>query len=114
MAKFTIEYNIHVGDMVSFIEHGVTADGRMYDEVQHGIVQDISQLPDVFVEGFCNSDNRYTRWRKDISNLHFHDSKYEDYGKRTNVEIGKDEFVEFIHKGNVGTKEFDSLKYRKL
>ena len=114
MAKFTVEYTIHVGDKVSFIEHGVTADGMMYDEVQMGTVQDISQLPDVFVEGFRNSDNRYTRWKKDICNLHFHYSEHEEYGRWTNVEIGKDEFVEFVHDGDVGTREFDSLKYRKL
>ena len=55
MAKFTVEYTIHVGDKVSFIGHGVTASGIMYEEVQMGTVQDISQLPDVFVEGFRNS-----------------------------------------------------------
>ena len=113
MAKFTVEYTIHVGDKVSFIEHGVTADGMMYDEVQMGTVQDISQLPDVFVEGFRNSDNRYTRWKKDICNLHFHYSEHDEYGGRTNVEIGKDEFVEFVHKGDVNTKEFYERIYRR-
>lgn len=113
MAKFTVEYNIHVGDRVSFIEHGVTGDGIMYDEVQFGTVQDISQLPDVFVEGFRNSDNQYTRWKKDVCNLHFHYSEHDDAGKWTNTEIGKDEYVEFVHKGNPNTKEFYDLLYRK-
>lgn len=109
MAKFTVVHTIHVGDRVSFIDHHGD-----HDEVQMGIVQDISQLPDVFVEGFCNSDNRYTRWRKDIDNLTIHDSEYEDYGRHYTSEFEKDERVEFIHDGDVGTREFYNLKYRKL
>ena len=47
MGKFIIEYNIFLGDTVRFeLSDGI---------YQMGIVQDISQLPDVFVEGF-NSD----------------------------------------------------------
>ena len=111
MAKFTVEYTVHVGDKVSFIEHGVTADGMMYDEVQMGTVQDISQLPDVFVEGFRNSDHQYTRWKKDICKLHFKHSEYEEYGPSFKIEFEKNEPLEFVHKGDVDTKEFYDIEY---
>ena len=114
MAKFTIEYNIHLGDKVAFIEHGVTSDGVEYDEIQLGYVQDISQLPDVFVEGFSNRNGKYTRWRKDIKNLDLIHSEHDDSGKSTKLEFEKNEDVEFVHKGDPGTKEFDELVYRKL
>lgn len=114
MAKFIIEYNIHLGDKVAFTEHGVTADGIPYDEVQLGYVQDISQLPDVFVEGFSNRNHKYTHWRKDIKYLDIICSEYTEAGKFTKLEFEKDENVEFVHKGDLGTKEFDELIYRKL
>lgn len=108
MAQFTVVHTIHIGDRVSFIEHYGD-----HDEVQMGTVQDISQLPDVFVEGFCNSDGRYTRWRKGVDRLTIHDSEHEDYGKYYTVEFEKDERVEFVHKGDVNTKEFYELIYRR-
>ena len=111
MAKFTIEYNIHLGDEVSFIDHGVTDDGTMYDTIQKAIVQDISQLPDVFVEGFCNENGRYTRWKKDITRLTFSYLRHEDSGINAKVEYEADENIEFVHKGDVGTPEFAEIEY---
>ena len=108
MAKFIVEYNIHVGDKVSFIIHHVD-----HDEVQMGTVQDISQIPDVFVEGFRNSDHQYTRWKKDIRNLHFHYSICEEYGPSFKIEFEKKEPLEFVHKGDVDTKEFYDIEYIK-
>lgn len=51
MAKFKIEYNIYIGDIVVFNDNGVK---------RQGTVQDVSQIPDIFVEGY-NDDNKYTR-----------------------------------------------------
>ena len=113
MAKFTVEYNIHLGDKVSFIDHGVTNDGEMYDTVQYGTVQDISQIPDVFVEGFRNEGGRYTRWKKDITTLRFHDPSHEDSGKSTKLEYEENEEVEFVHKGSPDTPEFNQIEYVK-
>lgn len=106
MAKFSVEYTIHLGDKVSFIDH---RDG--YDVVQFGIVQDISQIPDIFVEGFRVGTGEYTRWKRDIMHLDMVDSKYEDAGKSHVTEFEKDEEVEFVHKGDVGTPEFDEIEY---
>lgn len=106
MAKFSVEYSIHLGDKVSFIVH---RDG--YEYVQFGIVQDISQMPDIFVEGFDNETRRYTRWKRDIMNLTMVDSKYDDAGKSHKWEFEKDEEVEFVHKGDPGTPEFDEIEY---
>lgn len=114
MAKFTIEYNIHLGDEVFFIDHGVTDDGTMYDTIQKATVQDISQLPDVFVEGFRNENNEYTRWKKDITRLTFCFPRHEDSGIYTKVEYEADENVEFVHKGDVGTPEFAEIEYTSL
>lgn len=87
MAKFIIEYNIFLGDAVRF---------ELYDGFyQMGIVQDISQLPDVFIEGY-NSDGVYTRWRRGVDSLEVIDGN--DFsGKNTWVEIEPSEGVEFVH-----------------
>lgn len=107
MAKFSVEYTIHLGDKVSFMVHR-----KNYQYVQFGIVQDISQIPDIFVEGFDENGN-YIRWKRDIMNLTTIDSKYEDYGKCTKIEFDKNEEVEFIHKGEVGTPEYNEIEYVK-
>ena len=102
MAKFIKEYNIHLGDVVRFEQDGI---------YQEGIVQDISQLPDVFVEGFDNKTREYKRWRKDIERIEWIDSKSDNYGRRSWVEFDDAENVEFVHRGDVGTPEFNEIEY---
>lgn len=106
MAKFFVEYTIHLGDKVSFIVHR-----NGYEYVQFGIVQDISQMPDIFVEGFDNETRRYTRWKRDIMNLTMVDSNYKDAGKSHKWEFEENEELEFVHKGNPGTREFNEIEY---
>ena len=103
MAKFIVTYDVCVGDIVTI--H--TNDGSY----QNGVVQDISQLPDVFVEGFA--DGKYTRWRVGVESLEFNHSR-EESGVTTKIKFGEDESVEFVHGGNLGTKDFEKLEYRKL
>lgn len=102
MAKFIKEYNIHLGDAVRFEQDGI---------YQEGIVQDISQLPDVFVEGFDNKTREYKRWRKDIERIEWIYSKSDDYGRWSRVEFDDGENVEFVHKGDVDTPEFNEIEY---
>lgn len=102
MARFIKEYNIHLADAVRFEQDG------MYQE---GIVQDISQLPDVFVEGFDNKTGEYKHWRKDIERIEWIYSKSDDYGQGSRVEFDDGENVEFVHKGDVGTPEFNEIEY---
>ena len=102
MARFIKGYNIHLGDVVRFEQDG------MYQE---GTVQDISQLPDVFVEGFDNKTEEYKRWRKDIERIEWMDSKSDDYGRWSRVEFDDGENMEFVHKGGVGTPEFKEIVY---
>lgn len=106
MAKFSVEYTIHLHDKVSFIVHR-----NGYEYVQFGIVQDISQMPDIFVEGFDNETRQYTRWKRDIMNLTMVDSNYEDAGKSYKWEFEKKEELEFVHKGDPGTPEFKEIEY---
>jgi len=102
MAKFIKEYNIQLGDVVRFEQDG------MYQE---GIVQDISQLPDVFVEGFDNKTGEYKRWRKDIERIEWIYSKSDNCGQWSRMEFDDDENMEFVHKGYVGTPEFNENEY---
>ena len=99
MAKYIIEYEIHVGDSVRFLNG---------DEYQYGIVQDISQLPDVWVEGF--EHGKYKRWCRGIDSLAIVSSKY-DSGVGTKVEVIDGEELDFVHKGDVGTPEFNERIY---
>lgn len=101
MAKYIIEHEIHVGDAVAF----ETDPSKPY---QYGIVQDISQLPDIWVEGF--EDGKYKRWCRGIDSLEIISSEY-DSGVRDKVEVAKGEIKDFVHKGNVGTPEFEELIY---
>ena len=102
MARFIKEYNIHLCDVVRFEQDGI---------YQEGIVQDISQLPDVFVEGFDNKTGEYKRWRKDIERNEWMISKSDNYGICSRVEFDDGEIVEFVHKGDVGTPEFSEIEY---
>lgn len=104
MAKFAVEYEIHLGDIVRFEKSDGTS--------QQGVVQDVSQIPDIFVEGFDGGE--YKRWRLGIDSLEVLYSKGDLSGKSTRVEIGSKEPVEFVHKGDVGTKEFDELIYTDI
>lgn len=99
MAKFIIEHEIHVGDSVRFLNG---------DGYQYGIVQDISQIPDIWVEGF--EDCKYKRWCRGINSLDVISSEY-DSGIITKVEITEGEELDFVHKGDVGTPEFNELIY---
>lgn len=99
MAKYIVEHEIHVGDSVRF---------HNKDEYQYGIVQDISQLPDIWVEGF--EDGTYKRWCRGIDTLEIISSEH-DSGASYKVEIAKGEIKDFVHKGNVGTQEFEELIY---
>jgi hypothetical protein len=104
MAKYIIEYNVCVGDEVRF--------ERMDGIFQYGVVQDVSCLPDVFVEGFDMGE--YKRWRIGVDKLDFYNSSRQDAGEVVRVEISRDENVEFVHCGDVGTDDFGKLKYRKM
>lgn len=101
MAKYIIEYEIHVGDTVMF----GTNPSKPY---QLGIVQDISQMPDIWVEGFENG--KYKRWRRGIDSLEIVSSDF-DSGIRDKVKITEGEPIEFIHEGDVDTEEYNKLKY---
>ena len=87
MAKFIIMYNIFLEDRVRFKK----SDGTY----QEGLVQDISQLPDVFVEGFENGE--YKRWRQGIDSLELIYSKTDLSGKTSEVKFDSGEGIEFIH-----------------
>ncbi|MBR4590125.1 MAG: hypothetical protein IKO36_05605 [Bacteroidaceae bacterium] len=101
MAKFIIEYNINIGDEVEF---------RIGNSLKNGIVQDISQLPDVFIEGQENGE--YKRWRVGIDNINMFEGTYFNSGISSNVIIEDNEPVEFIHCGDLGTPEFELTKFR--
>lgn len=101
MAKYIIEYEIHVGDTVAF-------ETDPSKPCQRGIVQDISQLPDIWVEGF--EDGKYTRWCRGIDSLEVISSEH-DSGVHTSGEFEEHEVFDFVHKGDVGTPEFKELIY---
>ena len=90
MAKFKIEYNVYIGDIVVFNDNGVK---------RQGTVQDVSQIPDIFVEGF-NDDNEYTRWKLGINSIEVIFSEHDDSGKYFSSEIAKGEPIEFVHGEN--------------
>lgn len=101
MAKFVIEYEIHVGDAVQF-------DGGNGYKIE-GTVQDISQMPDIFVEGFDCGE--YKRWKKGIDKLEVIWSEHEEYGMYSYCEVGDKEPVEFVHGGQVGEESFKEIIY---
>ena len=105
MAKYIIEYDVCLGDEVRFKK----TDGNF----QYGIVQDVSQLPDVFVEGF--DEGEYKRWRIGVDRLDFYSySSRREAGGWSRLEIDRNENVEFVHIGDVGTEDFGKLKYTKM
>ena len=97
MAKFKIEYNIYIGDIVVFDDNGIKRQGK---------VQDISQIPDIFVEG-RDDDNKYTRWKRGIDSLEVVFSEHDNSGKYFSSEIAKGEPIEFVH-----GRKFDDLIYK--
>lgn len=99
MAKYIIEYGIHIGDGVRF---------RNGNEYQYGIVQDISQIPDIWVEGF--EDGKYKRWCRGIDSLEILGGNH-DSGTSSKILIEDGEAIEFAHEGDVDTAEFNQLKY---
>lgn len=62
-------------------------------------MQDVSQIPDIFVEGY-NDDNKYTRWKFGIDSLEVVFSDHDDSGKYFSSEIAKEEPIEFVHGEN--------------
>ena len=103
MAVYREEWRIYVGDLVAFEDsEGVRKYGR---------VQDISHLPDVWVE--LVDGGIYKRYCMGVNKFEVIDSEYDDSGRWSSGEIGKDEVVEFIHKGDLGTEGFGELVYFK-
>lgn len=100
MAKYIVEYEIHIGDSVRFYNGG---------KYQYGIVQDISQIPDIWVEGF--EDSKYKRWCLGINSLEVISSEH-DSGVHDKKVFEEHEAFDFVHKGDVGTPEFKELIYR--
>lgn len=97
MAKFIIEYDVNVGDRVSVFFQG---------NVFEGFVQDVSQMPDVFVE-FVDYSGVYRRMRVGVDTLTGLDKNF----LSSRVEIGDDEYVEMLHGGNVGEDGFNDLSF---
>lgn len=97
MAKFIIEYDVNVGDRVSVYFRG---------EVFEGFVQDVSQMPDVFVE-FVDGSGIYRRMRLGVDSL----TGLDKYFESSRVEIGDDEYVEMLHGGNLGEDGFKDLSF---
>ena len=99
MAKFIIEYDVNVGDRVS-----VYFRGGVYD----GFVQDVTQMPDVFVE-FVDESGIYRRIRVGVDSLTGTgiDKNFES----SRVEIWDDEYVEMLHGGNLGEDGFNDLSF---
>lgn len=89
MARLVVEYDVCPGDAVRF---GMPGDGTVHE----GVVQDISQLPDVFVEGW-DADGRCTRWRVGVDTLDFTPCVRWDAGRSCRTVFREDEPVEFVH-----------------
>lgn len=96
MAAFIVKYEIHIGDTVCFYIDG---------QEQVGIVQDVSQIPDISVEGFYEGE--YKRWTLGIDSLEILNSEKES-GTEYKIEIEPNEPLEFIH----DESDFTKLKYR--
>ena len=101
MAKYIVEYEIHVGDTVAF-------ETDPSKPCQRGIVQDISHIPDIWVEGF--EDGKYKRWCRGIDSLEVMHSDFDSGTKYVNV-VDEGEPIDFVHGGDVDTKEFEELIY---
>ena len=97
MSKFIIEYDVNVGDRVS-----VYFCGKVFE----GFVQDVTQMPDVFVE-FVDYSGVYRRMRVGVDTLTGLDKSFGS----TRVEIGDDEYVEMLHGGNLGEDGFNDLSF---
>ena len=97
MAKFIIEYDVNVGDRVA-----VPFQGKVFE----AFVQDVTQMPDVFVE-FVDYSGVYRRMRVGVDTLTGLDKSFES----SRVEIGDDEYVEMLHGGNFGEEGFEDLSF---
>jgi hypothetical protein len=97
MAKFIIEYDVNVGDRVE-----VPFQGNVFE----GFVQDVTQMPDVFVE-FVDYSGVYRRIRVGVDSLTGIDKSFES----SRVEIVDDEYVEMLHGGNLGEDGFEDLSF---
>lgn len=101
MATFKIEWTYYVEDVVSFID----CEGKRHI----GVVQSVHDLPDIWVE--CWDDGTYRRYRLGIDSICLENSEHEDSGSRSKTTYGKSEKIEFVHKGEFGTKEFEEISY---
>lgn len=86
MAKFIIEYEYKVGEQVEFTVCG---------ERMEGTVQDVSQMPDVYVERW--EDGKCRRYRVGVDSL--------SGGVSSRVEFG-DEAIDFVWDESVEKRVF--------
>ena len=101
MAIFKVEYRYYVGDVVDF---------EVCDVLHRGVIQSVHDIPDVWIE--CTDDGTYRRYRIGINSIKkVWWSEHDDYGVRYESSWGDDEHIEFVHKGDFGTKEYDEIKY---
>ena len=107
MARFVITHEIRIGDYVKFSQGRPGIDRRQLT----GIVQDITEMPDIWVEGF--DEGCYKRWRIGIDKLEVICSDNES-GTYTECIYDKDEPVAFVHAGEFGTSEFSTLIYTRM
>lgn len=102
MATFKLEYTYYIGDIVDFKVNGV----------QHrGIVECVSELPDIFVE--CTDDGTYKRYRVGIDSLELVFSEHDNSGIWSNGAFDIGEKIEFVRGGELGTPEFNEIIYTK-
>lgn len=107
MARFVITHEIHVGDLVKFSQGRPGVDWRQLT----GIVQDITEMLDIWVEGL--DEGCYKRWRIGIDKLEVMCSDNES-GIYYECAYDKDEPVAFVHAGELGTSEFSTLIYTQI
>ena len=97
--RFTINYTYHLGDVVEFTVNGQTHVGK---------IQNLNEIPDVWVES--TDDGTYRRYRLDVTGLKLAFSSYDDSGISYDVEYDKGEPLEFVHKGEYPTSEYNEIE----
>lgn len=101
MAIFKVEYRYYVGDVVDF---------EVGDVLHRGVIQSVHDIPDVWVE--CTDDGTYRLYKIGINSIKMvWYSEHDDSGVRYESSWGDDEHIEFVHKGNFGTKEYNEIEY---
>ncbi len=102
MATFRLEYTFYLGDIVQFKSNGI---------YHTGLVQSVHDLPDIWVE--CVENGSYHRYRVGIDSLELIGSNHNDSGTSSCVRYIKNENIEFVRGGALGTKEFNEIIYNK-